>query len=123
MLGMTTTAPAMPDKPWKAFERECARLIGGTRYAANSGALIDCESSTVVAQCKLVKTLSLSALSDLAETAERQGAVKWKAGVVAVKVRRGHGRRSPVLVVMTETVWRQLHGEPEPEPPEPTPTV
>lgn len=66
------------------------------------------ESSTVVAQCKLVRCLSLEALTQLAEEAERQATSKFK--VVAVKIRRGRGRPSPMLVVCTEGVWRALSG-------------
>ena len=97
---------------WKKFEREVAALFGGRRFWANSGEALDVESSTVVAQCKLVKACSLEALTQLAETAERQGVQKFKAGVVAVKVRRGAGRKSPTLIVMTETTWRAMNEGP-----------
>lgn len=78
-----------------------AALIGGTRYPANSGHALDCEGPTTVAQCKLVKRLSLEELTQLAETAAAQGQDKGKVGIVAVKVRRGAGHPSPALVVMT----------------------
>ena len=91
----------MSDKPFKAFEREVAALIGGQRYPANSGAELDCEGPTMVAQCKLVKRLSLEELTQLAEVAAAQGSAKGKVGLVAVKVRRGAGHPSPGLVVMT----------------------
>ena len=100
----------MPDKPWKKFEREVAELIGGRRYAANSGAAIDCEGPTTVAQCKLVKRLSLEELTQLAEVAAAQGTAKGKLGLVAVKVRRGAGHPSPGLVVMTWSMFDQLQG-------------
>lgn len=106
----------MSDKPWKQLERDAAALFGGARYWANAGESVDVESSTVVAQCKLVKTLSLNALTELAEQAERDGAMKLKAGVVAIKCRRGKGRKSPMLVVMTEATFRYLHGDPAPTP-------
>jgi hypothetical protein len=100
----------MPNKPWKSFEREAAELIRGKRFWSNSGEACDIEGPFAVGQCKLVKTLSLNALADLAETSEKQGAQRFKAGVVIVKPRRGKGRSSPTLVVMTAATWRQLHG-------------
>lgn len=95
---------------WKAFEREVAALFGGSRFWSNSGAKIDFEAEGYVGQCKLVKNLSLHALSLLAEQAERDGQVRQKIGVVAVKCRRGQGRPSPMLIVLTESQWRQLNG-------------
>lgn len=97
---------------WKQFEREIARLLGpgAHRYWANSGEQIDVEGPKTVAQCKLVQRLSLESLSQLAEMAERHGIQKRKAGVVAVKVRRGRGRSSPTLIVMTADMWRSMHG-------------
>lgn len=95
---------------WKKFERAVADLFGGRRFWANSGEAFDVESATVVAQCKLVKRLSLEELTQLAETVERQAAPKFKAGVVAVKVRRGLGRSSPILLVVTEATWRRMNG-------------
>lgn len=89
------------DKPFKRFEREVAALIGGKRYPANSGHEVDCEGPTIVAQCKLVSRLSLEELTTLAETARSEGIARGKAGLVAVKVRRGKGHPSPALVVMT----------------------
>src|SRR5687767_7922836 len=100
----------MADRAWKAFERSCAILFQGKRFWANSGEAIDCEGPTVVAQCKLVQKLSLESLTALAELAERQGTQRFKAGVVAVKVRRGRGLKSPTLIVMTETTWRAMNG-------------
>ena len=94
---MTSTA-------WKSFERDVARLLGGRRFWANSGGRLDVEAAGFVAQCKLVKQLSLEALTRLVEEAEREGAARGKAGVVAVKVRRGGGRPSPVLLVLTARV-------------------
>jgi hypothetical protein len=98
------------DRSWKAFERDVARLFGGRRFWANAGEALDVESETVVAQCKLVKRLSLEELTRLAEAVEREALLKFKAGVVAVKVRRGRGRSSQMLLVCTERVWRALNG-------------
>lgn len=95
----------MPDKPFKAFEREVAALIGGKRYPANSGAAIDCEGPAIVAQAKLVSRLSLEDLTQLAETTAAHGQAKGKVGLVAVKVRRGAGHPSPGLIVMTFSTW------------------
>ena len=95
---------------WKQFEREAADLIQGKRFWANSGEALDCESPLFVAQCKLVRVLSLNALADLCEVAEKQGAPKFKAGLVIVKPRRGRGRASPTIVAMTAATFRQLHG-------------
>ena len=97
---------------WKQFEREIARLLGGRRFWANSGERLDVESSTTVAQCKLVQRMSLDALTDLAEQAARDGLAKQKTGVVAIKCRRGRGRGSPTLVVMTAEVWALMNGGP-----------
>ena len=69
----------MANRCWKAFERAVAELFGGRRFWSNSGEAIDVESSTVVAQCKLVKRLSLEELTCLAETAERQALPRFKA--------------------------------------------
>ncbi len=99
----------MPDRPFKKFEREVAALIGGTRYPANSGHALDCEGPEIVAQCKLVKRLSLEELTQLAETAAAQGLGKDKLGIVAVHVRRGAGHPSPALVVMTADTFSLLY--------------
>jgi hypothetical protein len=101
----------MPDKAWKAFERSAAAIFGGRRHWANAGERLDFESATALGQCKLVKTLSLAALSALAEEVAREALPKQKAGVVCVKLRKGKGRASPMLVVCTADVWRALHGD------------
>src|SRR5262249_16617296 len=100
------------DRHWKAFERDMATLFGGRRFWANAGERLDVESPTVLAQCKHVKRLSLESLTRLAEEMEQTALPRFKAGGVAVKIRRGHGRGSPALVVMTEAVWRALNGTP-----------
>lgn len=68
------------------------------------------ESPSCIAQCKLVKTCSLETLTTLAEQVERQAAGKAKAGVVAIKLRRGRGRASPLLLVVTAATWERLNG-------------
>ena len=98
----------MPDKPWKQLERETAALIGGSRHPANSGGRTDAEGPEIVAQCKLVKTLSLHQLEALAVEMEQIGSEKGKVGLVAVKRRAGRGTPTPLLICMTETVWKKL---------------
>lgn len=100
----------MSDRAWKAFERDVAALLGGKRFWANSGERLDVESDGAIAQCKLVKKLSLEQLCQLAEEVEREAAPKFKSGIVAVKVRRGRGRPSPILLVVTEATWRRMNG-------------
>lgn len=94
---------------WKQAERDAASLFGGRRMWANSGESLDFEGPTTVGQVKLVRRLSLEALTQLAEQAERDGRVKQKAGVVAIKVRRGKGKASPMLVVLTAAMWRYFN--------------
>lgn len=100
----------MADKPWKAFEREVATLFGGHRHPANQGGRVDVTGPVAVVQCKHVRVLSLEALTKLATEMQTIGEEyydKLSAGVVAVKVRRGAGRASPTLVVMTADVFRK----------------
>ncbi len=82
---------------WKAFERESAALFFGARFWANSGERTDFEGTLlgkkVRGQCKLVRSLSLESLTCLAE--------EKGVDVVCVKRRRGRGRPSQPLVVMT----------------------
>jgi hypothetical protein len=104
---------------WKQFERDAAALFGGGRFWANSGERLDFKGSVshyepalgtgyrrmlreIQGQCKLVKTLSLEALTKLAE--------EPGVDVVCVKVRRGAGKPSPALVVMTFDNYQRLHG-------------
>lgn len=102
----------MSDKAWKQFEREVARLFGGARHPANTGGDIDVSGPTVLAQCKLRRTMSLNELAKEAEAIARRSANALKTGVVAVKPRRGKGRKSPILIVLTAEEWVRLHGIP-----------
>lgn len=100
----------MAGKAWKQFEAAAARLFWGARFWANSGERSDFEGRTrdgvrVKGQCKLVKTLSLEALTKLAEEKD--------VDVVCVKVRRGRGCPSPGLVVMTFDKFQEFYGEKE----------
>ena len=88
-------------KAWKKFEADSAAIFGGKRHWANSGEREDFETPWAVGQCKLIRALSLNALTDLAEEMEAAGQRKGKLGVVCVKVRRGMGYPSAPLVVMT----------------------
>jgi hypothetical protein len=95
----------MADKRWKQFERFAADLIGGKRYWANSGEAIDCESEDFVAQCKLVASLSLAALSKLCQVAADQAKAKGKVGVVVTKVSK---RQLPAIISMTAEQFQSL---------------
>lgn len=90
---------------WKATERKVAKLIEGERYPANQGGRVDCKSDKYVVQVKERKSLSLEQLTQLVEEIESIGKSKGKQGLVAVKVRRGSGRHSPILIVMSEDAW------------------
>ncbi len=98
----------MTSKPWKATERDVAKLLGGKRYPANSGGRVDVESDRYVAQVKLVKTCSLASLEALAVEMERLGAEKSKVGLVVVKLRAGRGRPTKALVILTEAAFLAL---------------
>ena len=98
---------------WKQFERDVAQVLGGKRYWANSGASLDVESETTVAQCKLVKTMSLSALHDLAVSVAKEGQQKFKVGLVAIKLRRGHGQKTTTLYVLAEPAYCLQNGTQE----------
>lgn len=100
----------MADKAWKALERAAAALFPDCRrHWSNSGEDLDFEGPGYTGQVKHVQRLSLEALTQLAEAMERR-ALPHRAGVVVVKVRRGRGKASPMLVVCTAAVWRHLQG-------------
>lgn len=92
------------------MERVAASLIGGRRFWSNSGEQLDIEGPTYVGQVKLVKKCPLEQLTQLVEMVEQQAAIRQKNGVVAIKVRRGRGRPSPVLMVVTAATWERMHG-------------
>lgn len=96
---------------WKRFETRVAQLLGGRRHWSNSGATVDVTSDSYVAQCKEVKRMSLAEIVALAEQAERDAGVFYKAGVVALQLKRGPGRpKAPMLLVVTEATWRRMNG-------------
>ncbi len=92
----------------KREERRAAALLGGWRYPASSGGVVDVEAPGILAQVKHVKRFSLAALERLALEAEQAGLKKGKVGIVIVKRRPGRGMRTPRLVVLTEPAWRAL---------------
>lgn len=101
----------MSDRAWKKHERDVAALIGGKRYPANLGASVDCESDRFVTQCKLVQRMSLEEISALTEDVTAEGLTRHnepKLGLLCIKVRRGKGKPSPVLVVMTSETFTRL---------------
>lgn len=97
-------------KSWKRHERVAADIISGRRFWSNSGEKLDGESADYVCQSKEVKNLSHAQLTALALEVERQGSQcdPPKLGVVITKRRAGHGNATPVLVTMTESVFREL---------------
>lgn len=97
-----------------------AALIGGARYPANSGYKVDCgpddkhPNCRFLAQSKEVTRMSLEEITSLAEMIDREAAVssygRGLLGIVALKVRRGKGKPSPTLVVMTSETFTTLIG-------------
>lgn len=110
----------MADKPWKQFERDMAKLIGGNRFWANSGESIDVEGPVFLGQCKHVKSMSLNAIAQLAEDVAEEGRRHMhllsidkvvdspKLGIVCLRTRPGRGKKSKTIVVMDESVFRAL---------------
>ena len=96
----------MSNQSWKQLERDVAILVGGSRYPANTGDRVDVESLQHVVQCKERKSLSLEALTQLVEEIEQIATAKGKQGLVAVKVRRGKGKQSPILIVQSAIQWK-----------------
>jgi hypothetical protein len=95
---------------WKKAERRAAAIIGGRRHWANSGQKIDCESESYCVQVKEVARMGLAELEALALESERQGSQRHKLGLVIVKRRGGRGVETPQLIVMTESVFREMNG-------------
>ena len=93
---------------WKALERTVGKIVGGKRYPANQGDRVDVESDRYVVQVKERKALSLEELTKLVEEMETLGKPKGKLGLVAVKVRRGRGRPSPILIVQSANQWSEV---------------
>jgi len=100
----------MPDSAWKQHERAVADLIDGKRLPASSHETVDCEGPRFVAQAKLVQKMSLEEITSLAEKIAQEATKRGKLGVVGLKVRRGAGVKSPILMVMTEATFKGLVG-------------
>ena len=98
----------MGNKSWKQREREVGKLVGGTRYPANQGGKIDVEGPNFVVQVKERKTLSLAELNALVEEIEAIGKAKGKYGLVAVKLRKGTGHPTQMLIVQSAPQWRLM---------------
>lgn len=95
---------------WKHRERQVARLFG-MRYPANTGGPVDVEGTEWVVQVKERKRMSLAELEQLAVEIDRVGNQKGKHGVLAVKRSAGRGTATPLLLIVTENVWREMHGD------------
>ena len=95
-------------KAGKWFERIVAQLLGAPRYWANSGESVDNESEHFVVQSKCVAQMSLSRLTALAAVAAEDGRKRGKVGIVAIKLRAGHGNRTGTLLVLHEDALRPL---------------
>lgn len=91
---------------WKQFERNVAAITGGTRYHYNSGGRVDTEGPEYITQCKERKSLSLEQITQLVEEIETIADNKGKKGLLAVKVRRGSGKSSPILIIQTALQWQ-----------------
>ena len=100
----------MPDRPWKAEERQVAALFGGTRFPANTGGPVDVETEGFVVQVKHVKRMALAELEALALEIERIGFQKRVPKIGVVSIKRRAGKKTPRLLVLTEAMWRELHG-------------
>lgn len=121
----------MADKAWKQFERECAKLVGGSRFWANSGESLDFEGPVFSGQSKHVGKMSLNMVCELAENAEYDGKKrtkkKWqysnpkdlsdatlidvpdpRIGIVMLKNKPGRGKKATTIVVMTGNVFHEL---------------
>lgn len=100
----------MPDRPWKAEERQVARLLGGRRHFANSGGPVDVESDRFVCQVKHLKTCSLSRLEALSLELEAIGTQRGKIGLVCIKRRAGRGHDTVRLLILAEPSWKAVMG-------------
>jgi hypothetical protein len=102
----------MSDRPWKQAERRAAKLIGGRRYAANTGYAVDCESESHCIQVKELKRASLTEISSWALEIERISVQRTppKTGLLVIKRRGGRGVPTPTLIVMTAATFAEMNG-------------
>ncbi len=98
-------------KAWKEFEALSAKLFKSKRKWANSGEALDFAGvlGDMIAegQCKLVKQLPLNALTKLVESLQRRDRTAT-ISPVCVKVRRGKGKESEPLVVLSFADFEKL---------------
>ena len=94
---------------WKQEEREVGKLLGGSRYHANTGGDVDVESDEFVVQVKHRRTMSLAEVEREAVTISEVGRKSNnKLGVLVVKRKAGRGTPTPRLIIMTEETWKRL---------------
>lgn len=96
----------MSDKQWKKLERKVGELVGGKRYPANQGGLVDVESKDFVVQVKERKSLSLAEINRLVEEIEGIARERGKTGLLAVKYRKGTGHPTELLIIQSAKQWR-----------------
>ena len=101
---------------WKQLERDVGLLVDGKRYPANQGGRVDVEGPDYVVQVKERKALSLEQITQLVEEIENIGWSRNKTGLVAIKVRRGKGKYSPILIIQSANQW-VLHKAQKERPP------
>lgn len=99
---------------WKAVEAAFGEIFGVHRAPANSGGVYDIprpeelHESPVLGQAKNREKMSLNALTKEAEIIAEEATKLGKFGVVGVKAKRGRGKKSPLLVVATETETKKM---------------
>ena len=93
---------------WRDYERKCAAVIGGKRFAASSGGRVDIESDSLVAQCKERAEISFPEMGRLAAEMEAIGKERGKLGVLFVRHKAGRGFPSPGMVVMSHATFEAL---------------
>ena len=100
----------MARSTWKQAERDAASLLHGQRFPANQGGPVDVETDRCVVEVKNVRRLSLLEIERESLAIERVGAVKRKVGVVMVHRSAGRGHKTPWIVCMTASMFRELLG-------------
>lgn len=99
----------MADKPWKAFEREIAKTLGGRRTGPRGFGLPDVSDIPIAVECKHVAKLSVrTAWLDQASS-NSKGKKPW-ALIVREKPGTGGGR-ARTIVVMDFDQWKIMYEE------------